>query len=73
MAAVLRASNQLCYFMCFFTLFVLNVASTVSYDQKELLDIRTVVTHLNLDKDLFFQLFGIGDSTQKFGSMSYPK
>jgi hypothetical protein len=38
MAAVLRAPNQLCYFVCFFALFVTyflhNVAATVSYYRK---------------------------------------
>ena len=57
MAAVLRAPNQLSYFVCFFALFVTsfvhNVAA-VSYDRKELLDIRTEITHLELDKDFFF-------------------
>ena len=58
MAAFLRAPNQLCYFVCFFTLFVTyfvhNVDATISYDQKELLHIRTKTTHLELDKDIFF-------------------
>jgi hypothetical protein len=31
--------------------FVHNVAATVSYDRKEFLDIRTVITHLKLYKD----------------------
>ena len=57
-AAVLRAPNQLCYFVCFFTLFVTyfvhNVDATASYDQKELLDIRTAITHLELDEGFFF-------------------
>jgi hypothetical protein len=56
MAAVLRAPNQLWYFV-FFTLFVtyfvFNVAATDSYAQKELLDIRPAITHLELDEDLF--------------------
>jgi hypothetical protein len=30
-----------------------NVAATVSYDRKELLDIRTAITHLELDEDVF--------------------
>jgi hypothetical protein len=38
MAAVLWALNQLCYFVCFFALFVTyfvhNVATTISFDQK---------------------------------------
>jgi hypothetical protein len=54
MATVLLALNQPCYFVCFFALietyFVHNVAATVSYDRKELLDIRTAITHLELDK-----------------------
>ena len=58
MAAVLRAPNQLCYFVCYFALFVTyfvrNVSATVSYDRKELLDIRTAITHLELDEDCFF-------------------
>jgi hypothetical protein len=51
-------SNKLCYCVCFSTLFVTffvsNVATTVSYDQKELLDIRTAITHLELDEDFVF-------------------
>ena len=58
MAAVLRAPNQQCYFVCFFALFVTHfvhkVAATVSCDRKELLDIRTAITHLELDRDFFF-------------------
>ena len=54
MAAVLLALNQPCYFVCFFALFVTYfvhiVAATISYDRKELLDIRTAITHLELDK-----------------------
>ena len=65
MAAVLQAPNQLCYCVCFFSLFVTyflhnvsaTVSATVSYDQKELLDIRTAITHLVLDKDFFFRSF----------------
>jgi hypothetical protein len=59
MAAVLQAPNQLCYLLCLFALFltcfVHNVDATASYDQKELLDIRTVITHLKLEEDLFFK------------------
>ena len=46
--AVLWAPNQ---FFCelFVTYFVHNVSATVSYGQKKLLDIRTVITHLRLD------------------------
>jgi hypothetical protein len=59
MAAVLRAPNQLCYYVGFFTLFVTNfvhnVSATVSYVKKKLLDIRSAITHLGLDKDLFLQ------------------
>ena len=58
MAAILWALNQPCYFVCFFALFVTdfihNVAATVSYDRKELLDIRTAITDLKLDEDMFF-------------------
>ena len=54
-AAVLQALNQLCYFVCFFALFVTyfvhNVDATISYDRKELLDIRTAITQM--DKDFF--------------------
>ena len=57
-AAVLRAPNQLCYFVHFFSLFVTyfvhNVVAVISYDWKELLDIRTATTHLELDEDIFF-------------------
>jgi hypothetical protein len=54
MAAALWALKQLCYFVCFFALFVTyfvcDVAATISYDVKELLDIRTAITHLELGK-----------------------
>jgi hypothetical protein len=58
MAADLRAPNQLCYYVGCFTLFVTyfvhNVSATFSYGKKELLDIRTAITHLGLDKYFFF-------------------
>ena len=47
------ALNQPCYLVCFFVLFVTcfvhNVAATISYDLKELLVIRTVITYFRLD------------------------
>jgi hypothetical protein len=53
-AAVLRAPNQLCYYVFIFALFVIyfvcNVSATISYEKKELLDIRTAITHLGLGK-----------------------
>ena len=53
-AAVLLALNQPCYLVCYFAVFVTysvhDVAATVSYDRKELLDIRTAITHHGLDK-----------------------
>ena len=52
------APNQLCYFVHFFALFITNfvhnVASSVYYDRKELLDIRTEISHLELDNIFFF-------------------
>jgi hypothetical protein len=58
MAAILQDPKQLCYFVCFFTLFVTyfvhNVSATATYDQIEILVIRTEITHLELDKDFFF-------------------
>ena len=55
MASVLLALDQLCYFVCLFRIVVTNfehkVAATISYDRNELLDIRTAITHLELDKD----------------------
>jgi hypothetical protein len=51
MAAILRAPNQLCYFGSFFNYFVHEVAATISYDRKEFLDIRTLITHFELEKD----------------------
>ena len=44
----------LCFFTLFVTYFVHNVAATISYDQKELLDIITAITHLEFDKSFFF-------------------
>ena len=64
MGAILLALNQPCYFVCFFTLFVThfvhNIAATVSYDRKEL-DIRTAITHLKLNEDLFFNESDVKD------------
>ena len=57
MATVLRSPNQLCNYVFFPTIFVnyfvQNVSATVSYGRQELLDIRTAITHLRLDKDFF--------------------
>ena len=53
--AVLRAPKQLyfnnvCFFTLFVTYFVHNVSSFLCYGKKkELLDIRTTITHLGLD------------------------
>ena len=51
---VLCIPNQFFIFFRFFALFVTNfvhtVAATVSYDLKELLEIRTGITHLKLDE-----------------------
>jgi hypothetical protein len=38
----------------FVTYFVLNVAATISYERKELLDIRTANTYIELDEEFFF-------------------
>ena len=58
MTDVFWAHNQLFYFVCFFALFVTyflhNVTATFSYDRKDILDIRTVITHFELDQDFFF-------------------
>ena len=57
-AAILRAPDQLCYFIIIFLLilavFVHNVSAIISYDRKELLDIRTSITNLNLDENFYF-------------------
>ena len=39
------------FFALFVTYFVHNVSATVSTAKKELLDIRTAITHLGLDED----------------------
>jgi hypothetical protein len=41
------------FFTIFVNYFVHIVSATVSYGRKELLDIRTAITHLELDKDYF--------------------
>jgi hypothetical protein len=41
------------FFTIFVNYFVHNVSATVSYRRKELLDIRTAITHLGLGKDFF--------------------
>jgi hypothetical protein len=60
MASFLRAPNHLCYFVCFFALFVTyfvhNVSTTVSYDRKELLYVRTAITNLELDKVFYLMI-----------------
>jgi hypothetical protein len=57
-AAILRAPDQFCYFMLFFTLiwtFLLhNISAVISDDQKQFLDIRIAITNLNLDEDFYF-------------------
>jgi hypothetical protein len=42
------------FFALFVTYFVDNVSATVSYDQKEFLDIRTAITHSVLEEFFFF-------------------
>jgi hypothetical protein len=55
MAAIVRAPATLCvFFALFVTFFVHNVSASISYDRKELLGIRTAITHLGLDKYFFF-------------------
>ena len=51
-----------CFLKLFVTYFVHNVAATVSYDRKELLDIRTGITHLKLE--LFFNESDASDILQ---------
>ena len=45
------------WFFCalFVTYFVHDFSANVSYGKKMLLDIRTAITHLGLDKDVFFK------------------
>jgi hypothetical protein len=40
-----------------------NVAATVYYERKELLDIRTVIAHLKLDEEFFNESDGTGYTT----------
>jgi hypothetical protein len=58
MAAVLWALNQRCSFVCFFALFITyfvdNVAATVFYNRKKILENRTAITHLELDEEFIF-------------------
>ena len=44
----------LCFFALILTSFVQNVSAIVSYHQKYLLDIRTAITNLDLDEDVYF-------------------
>ena len=46
------------FFTLFVTYFVHNVWANVLYGKKDLLDIRTAITHLGLDKDFFLQQAG---------------
>jgi hypothetical protein len=69
-AFLLRAPNQLCYCVCFFpalfvTYFIRNVSATISYDRKELLDIRAEMTHLVLYEDLLKKNIYIYESDAK--------
>ena len=50
LALTIRAIFCVFCFALFVTYFVHNVAATVSYTRKDLLDIRTVFTHLELDE-----------------------
>ena len=47
------APDQICYFVCLFTLILTfvftHVYAIIFYDLKQFLDVRTVVTNLNLD------------------------
>ena len=57
MADVLHAITNCAifyFFAWFVTYFVHNVAVTVSYDRKLLLDIRTGMTHHELEEAFFF-------------------
>jgi hypothetical protein len=57
-ASIFRAPDQFRHFVCIFalilTLLVHNVSAIISYDWKDLLDIRTAITHLDLDEDFNF-------------------
>ena len=48
-------------FALFVTSSVHKVSATVSYDRKELMDIRTLFTHLELNKDFFFNESDVKD------------
>ena len=55
------------------TYFLHNVSATVSYDpRKELLDIRTAITHLVLDKDFFFKESDASDLLQTLDKSQIP-
>ena len=64
------------YYVFFFTLFVTyfvhNVSATISYGKKELLDIRTAITHLGLDEDFFFNKQEAQDILQTPDSANIP-
>ena len=45
---------------------------TVSYDRKELLDIRTSITHLVLDEDFFFSESDAKDLLQTLDKAQIP-
>jgi hypothetical protein len=59
-------------FALFGTYFVHNVSATISYDRKELLDIRTAITHLELDEDLFFNESNVKDLLQTPNKANIP-
>ena len=61
------------YFALFFTYFVHNVSATVSYSKKELLDIRTVITHLGSDKYFFFNKQDAQDILQRPERAKIPR
>jgi thymidine kinase len=60
------------FFTLFVTYFVHNVSATVSYGKKELLDIRTEITHLVLDKYFFFNKQEAQDILQTPDSANIP-
>ena len=61
-----------CRFVLFVTYFVHNVSSIVSYDRKELLDIRTVITNPVLDKYFSFNELDVKDLLQTPDKANIP-
>ena len=76
MAVVFLVSNQLCNYV-FFSRYLKRISYIMFLQpylmaKKELLDVRTAITHLGLDVDLFFNKQDAQDILQTSGRADIP-